>query len=67
MLKDALLTSKGHLLNCKRASIEIYTMKLYYTEDYYLHQRECHFQILNAITHPLGDIISTPLSGELRV
>ena len=59
MLKDALLTSK-------RASIEIYTMKLYYTEDYYLHKRGYHFQILNAITHPLGDIISTPLSGELR-
>ena len=60
MLKDALLTSK-------RASIEIYTLKLYYTEDYCLHQRECHFQILNTTTHPLGDIISTPLSGELRV
>ena len=60
MLKDALLTSK-------RASIEIYTMKLYYIGDYYLHYRVCHFQILNAIIHSLGNIISAPLSGELRV
>lgn len=67
MLKDALLTSKRASFELQRASIEIYAMKLYYTENYCLHQRECHFQILNTTTHPLGDIISTPLSGELRV